>query len=153
MIAVTALFLDTNVLVYSRDRSEAVKGPRARDLVHKIFRRGRPAISVQVLSEFFWTVTRKLPLPLNPAEARAESRRLMVLCQVADLTPALFEKALSLNMDYQLPLWDAQIVAAAALCESAIILSEDFQHRQVLEGITFLNPFAADFREEEILEP
>jgi predicted nucleic acid-binding protein len=69
MSGVATLFLDTNVLVYARDRSELIKGPHAQDLLSKIFQKGPPLISVQMLSEFFWTVTRKLPLPLNPAVA------------------------------------------------------------------------------------
>ena len=74
MSGVATLFLDTNVLVYARDRSEPVKGPRAQDLLDKIFQAGPPLISVQVLSEFFWTVTRKLPIPLTPQEARHWSK-------------------------------------------------------------------------------
>jgi predicted nucleic acid-binding protein len=153
MSAVATLFLDTNVLVYARDRSELIKGPRAQDLLGKIFQKGSPLISVQVLSEFFWTVTRKLPVPLTPSEAIAEARRLIVLSRVAHLTTDLFEKAIMLTTAHQIPLWDAQIVAAASLGNASIILSEDFQHRQVLDGITFLNPFEPDFKDEEVLGP
>lgn len=151
MSGVATLFLDTNVLVYARDRSEPVKGPRAQDLLNKIFQAGPPQISVQVLSEFFWTVTRKLPIPLTPQEAIAEARRLIVLAKVAHLTTDLFEKAVMMTTSYQIPLWDAQIVAAASLGSASIILSEDFQHRHALEGITFLNPFAPDFQDAEVL--
>ena len=42
-------------------------------------------------------------------------------------------------------------MAAASLGNASIILSEDLQHRQVLDGITFLNPFAADFQDNEVL--
>jgi len=72
------LFVDTNVLVYSRDRGEPVKGPRAQDLLGKIFQTGPPLISVQVLSEFFWTVTRKLSVPLTQKEAATEARRFVM---------------------------------------------------------------------------
>lgn len=60
MSAVAAVFLDTNLLVYARDRSEPSKGPFAEKLLEDVFLAGRPLLSVQVLSEFFWTVTRKL---------------------------------------------------------------------------------------------
>jgi predicted nucleic acid-binding protein len=153
MSGVATLFLDTNVLVYARDRSELIKGPCAQNLLGKIFQKGSPLISVQVLSEFFWTVTRKLPVPLAPTEAIAEVRRLMVLSRVAHLTADLFEKALVLTTAHQISLWDAQIVAAASIGNASVILSEDFQHRQALDGITILNPFAPDFRDEEVLGP
>ncbi len=45
MSGVATLFLDTNVLVYARDRSESIKGPRAQDLLSKIFQKGSPLIS------------------------------------------------------------------------------------------------------------
>ena len=138
--------------MYARDRSELVKGPRAQDLLGKIFQKGPPQISVQVLG-ILWTVTRKLPIPLTPPEAIAEVLRLMVLSQVAHLTTDLFEKAIILTTAHQFALWDAQIVAAASLGNASIILSEDLQHRQVLDGITFLNPFAADFQDNEVREP
>jgi hypothetical protein len=73
----------------------------------------------------------------------------MVLARVAHLTTDLFEKAIMMTTSYQIPLWDAQIVAAASLGSASIILSEDFQHRHTLEGITFLNPFAPDFQDAE----
>ncbi len=153
MSGVAKLFLDTNILVYARDRSEPVKGPRAQLLLDEIFHIGPPVISVQVLSEFFWTVTRKLSIPLTPQEAIAEVERLIVLSRVVHLTVDLFEKAIALTTSNQIPLWDAQIVAAAVHADASIVLSEDFQHRQKLEGITFLNPFATDFRDAEVLGP
>lgn len=54
---------------------------------------------------------------------------------------------------YRLPLWDAQIWAAAKLHRASTVLSEDFGHRQTIDGVTFLNPFAADFAISEILGP
>src|SRR5438552_3823703 len=114
MNGVDTLFLDTNVLVYARDRNEPIKGPRAQSLLSTFFQAGQPLISVQVLSEFFWAVTRKLKIPLSHDEATAEVNRLMILARVVSLTPALFEKAVELVALHQLPLWDAQIVAAAS---------------------------------------
>jgi predicted nucleic acid-binding protein len=75
----------------------------------------------------------------------------MFWSRVAHLTADGFENALALTTAHQIPLWDAQIVAAASLGNASVVLSEDFQHRRVLVGITFLNPFAPDFQDEEIL--
>jgi predicted nucleic acid-binding protein len=153
MSGVGTLFLDTNILVYARDRSEPVKGPRAQELLAKIFDAGPPLLSVQVLSEFFWTVARKLPVRLTPQEAIADVGRLKTLSRVVPLTTDLFEKAIALTTSHQLSLWDAQILAAAMIANATIVLSEDYQHRQSLEGITFLNPFAPDFLDTEVLGP
>lgn len=153
MSAAESLFLDTNVLVYAWDRSEPVKGPFAKSLLQQILQTGRPCISVQVLSEFFWTATRKLPFPLTFDEATAEAKRLLALTRVEPLTPDLFTDALDAVGRHGMPLWDAQIFVVAKSNHAAVVLSEDFQHRRVIEGVTFLNPFAADFDIAEVLPP
>lgn len=76
------LFIDTNVLVYTRDRAEPVKGPFAQNLLLKVFATGSPRISTQVLSEFFWVVTRKLDVPLTTDEAVADVRTIIALTQL-----------------------------------------------------------------------
>jgi predicted nucleic acid-binding protein len=153
MSAASAVFLDTNVLVYARDRSELVKGPHAQNLLSNLFAAGQPILSAQVLCEFFWTTTRKLPLPLTETEATAEVHRLIALTRVLPISVDLVEKALELVAAHGLPLWDAQILAAAVLSRASTVLSEDFSHRQTLEGVTFLNPFASDFDPNQILGP
>lgn len=153
MSAVASTFLDTNILVYARDRGEPVKGPFADKLLQDIFLAGRPLLSVQVLSEFFWTVTRKLSVPLSHDEATAEVRRLVALASVVPVTQDLLDKALDLIASDGLTLWDAQIVAAARLTGAKVVLSEDLQHRQTIDGVTIVNPFAPDFVASEILAP
>ena len=151
MSGVAEVFLDTNILVYARDRSEPSKGPYADKLLQDIFVAGPPLLSVQVLSEFFWTVTRKLAIPLTTDEATAETRRLMAIASVAPLTEEVLKEAIDAVTAHGLPLWDAQIFAAAKLHRASIVLSEDFQHRRVIGPVTFLNPFASDFSPSEIL--
>lgn len=147
------LSLDTNVLVYAHDRTELVKGPIAQALLARLVVAGQPLLSVQVLSEFYWTVTRKIPLPLSHDEAVAEVSRLLTVMRVMPLTRETLERAFQAITTHRMPLWDAQIFATAALHGASIILSEDFQHRRTIDGITFLNPFAADFDVAQILTP
>lgn len=148
---VERVLLDTNVLVYSRDRNEPRKGPLAQQLLQNMFSAGRPIVSTQVLSEFFWAVTRKIPLPLTLEEAIAETRRLMALTSVVPLTATLIDEALEAVSSHGIPLWDAQILAAALIHGASIVLSEDFRHRQRIGGVMFLNPFAEDFNPREVL--
>ncbi len=153
MSAADALFLDTNILAYAYDRGEPVKGPSAWSLINGVFASGWPILSTQVLAEFYWTVTRKLAPPLSHDEASAEINRFHILGRIVPVTWLLIERALQFVGTYQLPLWDGQILAAAALNGATRVLSEDFQHRQTIEGVTFLNPFAPDFDPAEILVP
>src|SRR5947207_1878354 len=71
MSAAEKVFLDTNVPVYAHDRNEATKGPLAHTLLTRLLAAGRPLFSIQVLSEFYWAVTRKIPIRLTHDEAVA----------------------------------------------------------------------------------
>lgn len=147
------LLLDTNVLLYSFDRNEPVKGPAAQALLAALVAAGRPLVSTQVVSEFYWNVTRKIAIPLTHAQAIAEINSLSTLMQVVPVTYDTIVKALDAVGQHGLPLWDAQIFAAAKLNGATTVLSADFQHRGVIEGVTFLNPFAADFDLNTLLAP
>jgi predicted nucleic acid-binding protein len=153
MIVVEKVFLDTNVLVYAHDRSEATKGPQAQALLVQLLASGRPLISTQVLAEFYWTATRKIPQPLTHAEATAEVQRLVVLTSVVPITSQVVERGLEAVRTHGLAFWDAQIFAAAVMNGAAILVSEDFQDGRTVEGVTFLNPFALTFDMGKLLGP
>lgn len=46
--------------------------------------------------------------------------------------------------------YDAQIWACARLNHIPVVLSEDFQDGQTLEGVRFVDPFAEDFVVERL---
>ena len=52
-------FVDTNVLVYAHDASAGKKQAIARDLIRQLWDSGTGCLSVQVLQEFFVTITRR----------------------------------------------------------------------------------------------
>ena len=62
-------FVDTNVLVYSRDASEPDKQPRAHEWLTALWRHWCGRTSIQVLNEYYVTVTRKLKPGLSEEEA------------------------------------------------------------------------------------
>jgi predicted nucleic acid-binding protein len=53
-------FVDTNVLVYAHDLSAGVKRERAKEIIAFLWQSGRGCLSIQVLQEFYVTVTRKV---------------------------------------------------------------------------------------------
>jgi predicted nucleic acid-binding protein len=153
MSGAESLLVDTNLLVYTFDHNEVVKGPAAQALLVQVFAAGRPLLSTQTISEFYWTVTRKIPVPLSHDQALTEVNRLEGLTRIVPMTWDILAKAFDAIGRYGMPLWDAQIFAAAVLHGATTLLSEDFQHRRTIEGVTFLNPFAADFDLSQILSP
>jgi predicted nucleic acid-binding protein len=63
-------FLDTNILVYAYDRSAGQKHTLASSLMESCWENENGSLSLQVLSEFFVTVTRKIASPLDHQTAR-----------------------------------------------------------------------------------
>ncbi len=146
-----SVFLDTNVLVYAYDRSQPAKQALAVATLEQVIKSGRGIISAQVLSEFFSVVTRKLPAPLTVEQAAERIANFLRLLAVVPLTELIVLEAIRGGREHHLSLWDAQIWAAAKLNQTPVILSEDFQHNLILEGIRIVDPFQPEFRVDEWL--
>jgi predicted nucleic acid-binding protein len=71
------VFVDTNVLVYSRDTSQGDKQQVAARWMETLWERGTGRTSVHVLNEFFVTVTGKLKPGLERGDAWADVQDLM----------------------------------------------------------------------------
>ena len=68
------VFVDTNVLVYARDASEPIKQRRAALWVEHLWATRSGRTGVQVLNEYYVTVTRKLQPGMPRLQARADVR-------------------------------------------------------------------------------
>lgn len=132
-------FFDSNVLVYADDSSAPDKQKRANDLFIDHLQHGMAVLSLQVLQEYFVTVTRKLSIAPDIAQRRVE---ILALAHVVRLDVPDVIAAIELHRLTQLLLWDALIVHAARISGAATIFSEDFQHATVLAGVRVVNPFA-----------
>ena len=131
-------FFDTNVLVYTDDASDLAKHSRA-DTLFKEHQGGNTAvISLQVLQEYFVTVTRKLRMPPETAQRKVE---IMAAGRVVEFRARDVVAAIELHRLTSLSLWDAMIVHAARIAGCAVLYSEDLQHRAVLGGVRVVNPF------------
>jgi len=136
-----AVFVDTNILVYSRDASEVLKQPLARAWRDELWRRQAGRVSTQVLQEFYVTVTRKLKPGLPRELARREVADL-ALWQPVNTSFELLEAAFELEDRHRLSFWDALIVAAAQAARCDVLLSEDLKSETVLGGVRVVNPFS-----------
>ena len=136
------VFVDTNVLIYALDPRDARKQAAAQAWLTRCWNERSGRISVQVLNEFYVNVVRVLGVEFR-ARARREVQGLYSWAPWAVDTAAL-EAAWSLADDYSISHWDALIVASAIQQGCETLLSEDMQHRQVIEGVTIVNPFKGD---------
>ena len=64
------LFLDTNVIVYAYDTSAKEKHEKALKIMMDFWESGLGVLSTQVIQEFYVTVTRKIPKPMEQTMAR-----------------------------------------------------------------------------------
>ena len=62
-------FVDTNVLVYAYDEVEDRRRGIAQQLLDELTAADRLRLSIQVLQEFYVTITRKVKKPLSPEKA------------------------------------------------------------------------------------
>jgi len=111
-------FIDTNVLIYWVDDSARA------DVVEQLLSQ-QAVISVQVLNEFANVLRRKRSMALTDVEALCVT--LIDTCDVVDLSVRTHQTALTLMARYKLSVYDANIVAAAALSDCAVLYSEDMQ--------------------------
>jgi predicted nucleic acid-binding protein len=137
----TAIFVDTNVLVYAVDQADLKKHQRARAWSAELWRSRRGRVSFQVLQEFYLTVVRKRPGARE--EARANIRDLLAWRPVS-VDGGLLDRGWTLQDRYRLSFWDALVVAAAKAASCAYLLSEDLQAGQELDGVLVVNPFARE---------
>jgi predicted nucleic acid-binding protein len=135
------VFVDTNVLVYDRDRRDAGKHDRARAWMTALWRqRGLGVVSTQVLTEFYWTATRKLRPGVEEDVARRYVRSLSAWEVVSVDQPAISD-AWVLQDRFELSFWDSLIVATARIGQCRVLLTEDLQDGQDIEGLLVVNPF------------
>ena len=140
-------FVDTNLLVYRRDKSEPAKQPLAEEWMAFLWNARSGRLSTQVLNEFYVTVTQKLKPGLDREAARDEIRSLFAWRPVPTDRLAV-EGAWRIQDRYGLSIWDSLIVSAALLAGCRYLLSEDLQDGQVLDGLRVVDPFA--HRPEEL---
>ena len=133
-------FVDTNVLVYAEDSDAGDKRNRARDLIVELWDSQDGVISVQVLQEFYVTVTRKLTkkMPSKKASAIVEE---YLAWRVIDNTAELLGSALRLHNEARLSLWDALIVEAALDAGCDRLYTEDLNPGQTFSSLVVVNPF------------
>jgi predicted nucleic acid-binding protein len=111
-------FIDTNVLIYWVDDSARA------DVVEQLLVQ-ECVISVQVLNEFANVLRKKRAMALPDVETLCTT--LIDTCEVLDLSVRTHQTALRLMARYNFSVYDANIVAAAAMSDCALLYTEDMQ--------------------------
>jgi predicted nucleic acid-binding protein len=118
------------------------RGNRSQHSGSSLWREQTGRTSIQVLSEYYVTVTRKLKPGLKPDDAWDDVQALMAW-EPQQIDRELLLAARDVERRYRLSWWDSMVVAAAQLQSCDVLLSEDLQDGLVAGTVTIRNPFAA----------
>ena len=131
------VFLDTNILVYSLDQSDAGKQKQRRRLIKSLTAENSGVISTQVMQEFYVAATAKLgadPLLIKDILRSLERFETVVV------SPMLIKDAIDCAIINRISFWDALIVASAESAHCETLWTENLNHGQVIRGVRIENP-------------
>jgi predicted nucleic acid-binding protein len=134
-------FLDTNIVVYSFDRSDPRKMSIGENLVTRGVGTGLGTISYQVVQEFFNVALRRFRSSMTLVELEQFFFRVLQPMMKVSSTPALYLEALALQEAHQLHWYDALVVTAAMKSKCKTLYSEDLQHGRRFGDLVIKNPF------------
>jgi predicted nucleic acid-binding protein len=131
-------FFDTNILIYADDKAAPAKQRRALDLVAEHRRAGTGVVSLQILQEYFVTITRRLHVDQRIARRKVE---LLAEFDVAatDVTDIL--AAVDLHFVHGFSFWDALVMRSAKQSGCTVLFTEDMQESREIDGVRIVNPF------------
>ncbi|MEW6358899.1 MAG: PIN domain-containing protein [Planctomycetota bacterium] len=131
------IFVDTNILIYSLDRSDEARQEKCRSLLRTLCGDFKGVVSTQVMQEFYVAATTKLgadPLIIKDILHSFERFEAVVI------TPERIRDAIDCSIVNRLSFWDALIVVAAESARCERLWSEDLNDGQVIRGVRIENP-------------
>jgi predicted nucleic acid-binding protein len=137
-----SVFLDTNLLIYARDRGAVQKRTEIRRWIDELAARDALVVNLQVINEFI-NVVLKRETAATPDAVKAAARDLLVWGD-APLDRTALEAAWHLRSQTGYSWFDCLLLASAIGLGCSVFLSEDMQHSHDLRAIVILNPFLAD---------
>lgn len=131
-------FFDTNILVYADDKAAPAKQRRSIELVTQHRRARTGVLSLQVLQEYFVTVTRKLQV-----EATIARRKVELLAELDVFVPDVDDvlAAVDIHRLHGFSFWDALVLRAAKEAACTVLYTEDLQAGRSIDGVKIVNPF------------
>jgi len=142
-----AVFVDTNVFVYERQTRDARKQALAAQWLERLWRERTGRTSMQVLCEYYATLTQKLDPPFANDEAWDQVCTLLAWNPPPVDRDAL-SRAFEIQKRHRLNWWDCLVVASAQLQGCSVLLTEDLEDQAVFGGVTVRSPFALAVSED-----
>ena len=132
------IFIDTNVLVYLFSTNEPDKRKDIKTLL-KSFDNKNPVVwSTQIMQEFYVIMTQKYQ-----KDAKSVKNILQEFShyELVINNPDSIYNAIDIQIINDLSFWDSMVVSSAQHSNCSILLTEDLNHNQKINGILIQNPF------------
>jgi predicted nucleic acid-binding protein len=130
--------IDTNVLIYAIDRDSGNKHTIAMQVIEKAMDMDC-ILTTQALAEFYSAATKKGYATHHQVVACIEAWQQVF--PIVGNNEQVLMSALAAKQTYSLSFWDAMIWASAKEARCGLLLTEDFQNGQKIDGIVIQNPF------------
>ena len=137
-------FIDSNIWVYAllEARNDAVKQRTALQLLRNLPTSVSILVSVQVINEFHWTLTRKYRLADDVVFDKATNGIAALTSAVLPLKLDTYLEASNIRKQYNLSFWDSLIVASALQAGCTTLYTEDLNHGMIVgKKLHIVNPF------------
>lgn len=132
------IFIDTNVLVYLFSTNEPDKRKDIKTLL-KSFDNKNPVVwSTQIMQEFYVVMTQKYQ-----KDAKSVKNILQEFShyELVINNPDSIYNAIDIQIINDLSFWDSMVVSSAQHSNCSILLTEDLNHNQKINGVLIQNPF------------
>ena len=134
-------FLDTNIFVYSFDRSAPAKARKAEKLISKALETQKGVVSYQVVQEFFNVALKRFSHQMRVADAEQYLGTVFRPLLSVHSSSSLYGEALRLQAKTGLSWFDSLILSAALQANCDLVFTEDLQHGQKFGSLRIENPF------------
>ncbi len=136
-------FMDTNIFIYSFDKSEPDKKNVATKLINDALYQDAGCISFQVIQEFLNVATQKFEIPLSKNDCNKYLINVLEpLCEILS-SIQLYHDALEIKERWRYSFYDSLIISAALKANCNILYSEDLHHQQKITDLIIINPFVS----------
>jgi predicted nucleic acid-binding protein len=143
MTETSRVFIDTNILVYAYNSDNPAKRKQAKDLLQNNLEDKELVISVQVLNEYYVSVSKE-KYHISHKKIVKLISDIVRYSTVCALQIKTVESALQLKEKYKYSWWDSLILASSLEAECETLYSEDMQDGQIIEKkFVIKNPFTA----------
>ena len=133
------IFIDTNILIYTLDKSNKNKQQRAREYLNTLNNKEHNGVlSTQIMQEFYVAATKKLNV--EPLKAKS-ILSLLDNFETVIISREMIIEAIDCSISNVLSFWDSLIIISAEYANCEYLCTEDLNNDQVINGVKIIDPF------------